>query len=72
MDILITRMELELAELKLSEMIQELDLQLQEINREVDFDKDINYIIALLNYSYIDMEDEIPLALLCVHKNKMK
>lgn len=47
----ILRMELELAELKLVESMQEIELQLQEINREVDFDKDIDYIIALLNYS---------------------
>ena len=46
------RLELELAELKLHEEMQDIHLRLQEIHREVDFETDLNYILLLLNYSY--------------------
>jgi hypothetical protein len=52
------RLELELAELKLHEEMQEIHLQLQEIYREVDFETDLNYILRLLNYS-IKTENEM-------------
>jgi hypothetical protein len=45
-------LELELAELQLHEQMQTIDLELEEINREVDFETDLNYILLLLNYSY--------------------
>jgi hypothetical protein len=52
LDLYKLRLELELAELQLHEQMQTIDLELEEINREVDFKTDLNYILLLLNYSY--------------------
>jgi hypothetical protein len=50
-DLQLLRLELELAELELYSELETIENELKEINREVDFDIDLDYILALIAMS---------------------